>query len=71
MAYIDGNPVEHIRVNYLLRGLIIPPGEHTVVFEFKPESYYKGEKVSLAGSMALLLLLAAALIYEVRKKLKR
>ncbi len=70
IASIDGNPVEHIRVNYLLRGLIIPPGEHTVVFEFKPESYYKGEKVSLAGSLALLLILAAALIYEVRKKLK-
>jgi len=70
-ATIDGNPVEHIRVNYLLRGLVIPPGVHTVVFEFKPESYYKGEKVSLAGSMALLLLFFAALAFEIRKKLKR
>jgi hypothetical protein len=70
-ASIDGNPVDHIRVNYLLRGLVIPPGTHTVVFEFKPESYFKGEKVSLAGSFALLLFLFAALGFEIRKKLKR
>jgi hypothetical protein len=67
-AYIDDKPVDHIRVNYLLRGLVIPPGEHTVVFKFRPKSYYNGEKVSLAGSLVLLLLLIAAVINEIRKK---
>lgn len=67
-AYIDDKPVDHVRVNYLLRGLVIPPGEHTVVFKFRPKSYYKGEKISLAGSLVLLLLLVAAVINEIRKK---
>ncbi len=67
-VYIDGEPTEHIRVNYLLRGLMIPPGEHTIIFTFRPDTYYNGEKVSLAGSLVLILLLIAAIFYEYRKK---
>jgi hypothetical protein len=67
-AYINGEPIEHVRVNYLLRGLMIPPGEHTVVFKFRPKTFYNGEKVSLAGSLVLILLLFGALIYEYRKR---
>jgi hypothetical protein len=70
-AYIDGEPVEHVRVNYLLRGLVVPPGEHTIVFKFRPKSYYSGEKVSLAGSLVLILLLLGALFYEyINRRLK-
>lgn len=53
-AYIDGNPSDHIRVNYALRGLNIPAGNHEVVFEFKPKSYYLGETISLIASLILL-----------------
>jgi hypothetical protein len=68
-ATIDGEPVEHIvRLNYLLRGVLIPPGEHTIVFEFKPDTYYTGEKISYAGSILLLLLLAGAIYMEIKKK---
>jgi len=56
-AYIDGKPVEHIRVNYILRGLRIPAGNHNITFEFKPQSYYLGNKISAASSAILLLLL--------------
>lgn len=66
-ATIDGEEATHIRVDYLLRGMEIPAGEHTVVFEFKPKSYYAGEKVSYAGSIILLLLLAGAIFLEFRK----
>lgn len=67
-AYVDGEPAEHVRVNYLLRGLMVPPGEHIIVFKFRPKTFYNGEKVSLAGSLVLILLLFAALIYEYRKR---
>ena len=41
-AYIDGQRVEHYRVDYLLRALNVPAGEHEIVFEFRPDSIYKG-----------------------------
>ncbi len=59
-AYLDGKPVEHIRVNYLLRGMRLPSGKHQVTFEFKPDAYYTGEKVSLICSVSLLGLLLLA-----------
>jgi hypothetical protein len=57
-AYLDGAPIDHIRVNYTLRGIKVPAGKHEIVFEFKPDSYYTGKKVNMAGSAILLLLLA-------------
>lgn len=55
-AYIDGKEVGHIRVNYLLRGLRIPAGNHEVVFEFNPSLYRTGEMLSLISSILILLL---------------
>jgi uncharacterized membrane protein YfhO len=67
-ASIDGEAADHIRVDYLLRGLVVPEGEHTVVFTFKPKTYYRGEKISYAGSIALLLFLLGAVYMELRRK---
>ncbi|MCB0662859.1 MAG: YfhO family protein, partial [Saprospiraceae bacterium] len=54
-AYIDGNEAPHIRVDYCLRGLKIPSGQHEVIFEFNPESFQKGETISYISSSILLL----------------
>jgi hypothetical protein len=56
-ASIDGEPVPHLRANYILRALPVDAGEHTVEFEFIFEPFEKGEKVSLMGSWLVLLLL--------------
>ena len=61
-ASIDGNPAEHFRANYVLRGMTLPAGSHTVTFSFEPESYRTGNKVSLAGSILLLVLLVLAAV---------
>lgn len=45
-AYIDGQKVEHYRADYALRALNIPAGSHEIVFEFRPDSIYKGYKVN-------------------------
>lgn len=66
-AYIDGDPVPHFRVNYILRAMRIPAGNHTVEFKFHPKSYFVGEKVSLASSLLLLLTILGAGFREWKK----
>jgi hypothetical protein len=66
-AYVDGKPVDHIRADYLLRALKLPSGKHTVVFDFKPNSYYLGNKISAISSLLLLILLAYSFWQIVRK----
>lgn len=74
-AYIDNEKVDvegmnHIRVNYLLRGMKVPAGEHEIVFEFKPQTFELGEKVSFASSALILLLIAGWLFSEYKKMMK-
>lgn len=52
---IDGQSVDHIRVNYALRGLKIPSGKHTIIFEFRPSIYYQSEFISLFTSLSILI----------------
>lgn len=70
-AFIDGNKVPHFRVDYILRGLVLPAGEHTVEFKFHPKSYFTGNKVSLASSLLLILSIAGFGFSEYRKKNKK
>lgn len=66
-AYIDGEETDHLRMNYILRGMVIPGGNHKIVFEFHPRSYFTGTKVSLASSILLLLLFLGALYLQFRR----
>jgi hypothetical protein len=68
-SYIDDKPAEHIRTDYIFRGMKVPAGSHKIVFEFKPRSYYLGEKISLFSSLIMILgLLVYAGYYFYRKK---
>jgi hypothetical protein len=55
-AYLDGNLVEHQRVNYVLRGMDVPAGEHVIYFKFEPSSYSTGNTLVYISSLLLLLL---------------
>ncbi len=66
-AYLDGELLSHIRVNYLLRGVEIPAGNHKVEFKFEPSNYAFGESISLAASSVLILLLIVVFYKEFKK----
>ncbi|NNK82067.1 MAG: YfhO family protein [Flavobacteriaceae bacterium] len=67
-AYIDGKETPHIRVNYVLRGLLIPNGKHTIEFKFEPQVVKTGSQISLASSVLVGLLILGGLYYEFKKK---
>ncbi len=56
-ALIDGEPTDHFRVNYLLRALNVPAGQHHIRFEFRPESVEKGNMLSMAFVIAMYLII--------------
>tara|TARA_B100001758_G_scaffold126664_1_gene108958 strand:- start:6100 stop:8475 length:2376 start_codon:yes stop_codon:yes gene_type:complete len=65
-AYIDGELKPYFRANYVLRGMLIPKGNHIIEFKFEPSTYKTGERVSLASSIILLLLLAFVSFKELK-----
>jgi hypothetical protein len=66
-AYLDGQKTDHIRVNYLLRGMKIPAGKHEVSFRFEPANYFLGEKIAGVSSILLLLLVGGNLFMAWKK----
>ncbi|OFX83603.1 MAG: hypothetical protein A2W99_15345 [Bacteroidetes bacterium GWF2_33_16] len=70
-AFIDGNLAPHFSVNYVLRAMVVPAGQHEIEFRFEPRSYFIGNKVSLASSIILLLGVLLILGREIAIYLKK
>ncbi|MEP6718667.1 MAG: YfhO family protein [bacterium] len=54
-VYVDGQRAQLLRVNYNLRGVVLPSGEHAVSFVYRPWSVLIGVMVSLLTLIGLLL----------------
>ena len=55
-VYVDGQSANVVRVNYALRGVVVPAGDHQVSFVYRPWSVMGGLLLSLltgAGLIAL------------------
>ncbi len=63
-AYIDGKLTPYAKVNYVLRGMPIPAGEHEVVFKFEPKSHALGWTLTSIASVIAILLFGVALFFE-------
>ncbi|MFW5889768.1 MAG: YfhO family protein [Marinilabiliaceae bacterium] len=67
-AYIDGEEAEIKRVNYILRGVMIPEGEHDLEFRFEPSSVQTANRIAVIGGL-LIVLFAIWLMVRYRKRL--
>ncbi len=65
-AYIDGNEVEIGRVNYTLRAISVPAGEHTIMMEFVPD-VMRLDRLSMACVILVILLAIGGLTYPLWK----
>ena len=68
MAFVDGQPAEIYRANYILRTVKVPAGDHTIEMKFNPSSYQIGKNLSLAGSVIFALFAAGMLFLYVKKR---
>jgi hypothetical protein len=66
-AYIDGKKTDYYKVNYLLRGMPVPAGDHKITFRFEPASYKQAYQMSLWSGIILYVFLLVAILAGVRE----
>jgi hypothetical protein len=66
-AFIDGKETPIVKVNYALRGMAIPAGSHTITFNFAPQSFITGDRITLIIGILSILIILAGLGYGWKK----
>jgi uncharacterized membrane protein YfhO len=54
---IDGELQSYHKVNYMLRGVVVPAGKHEIVFAFKPTVIRNGTFLMASGWVLLLIMI--------------
>ena len=67
-AFIDEKETEIYKTNYLLRGIQVPAGEHTISFQYNPKSYIMGSWIARISNIIILLIGVAAFLDSRKKK---
>jgi hypothetical protein len=70
-AYVDGEEAPYFRADYLLRAMVVPAGTHTIEWRFRAPRFAAVEGVTLAASIAILLWLAVAILFDRRKNCRQ
>ena len=60
-AYLNDKPIHHYKVNYLLRGAVIPPGSYELIFKFEPDVIRRGSLFMASGWLIFLLTIGLTL----------
>ena len=63
-AYLDGEPCDSFRADYLLRAMVLPEGQHSVEWRFRAPNWGLAEAVTLICSILIIFALAITLIYR-------
>ena len=69
-AYIDNVEAPIVKTNYVLRALVVPAGNHSIRFEFKPITIKNAIVASTFASILLWLSIAAMILIAFRNKQK-
>ncbi|MDR3716557.1 MAG: YfhO family protein [Puia sp.] len=67
-VFLDGNKADYCKVDYILRGMSVPAGEHTIEFRFEPRSYELGDIIGFSASILAYLIVIIAIVAEWRKR---
>ncbi|MEX2028043.1 MAG: YfhO family protein [Candidatus Curtissbacteria bacterium] len=51
-ATVDGKEVEIKKADYIFQSILVPAGEHSINFSYRPQSFYNGLYLTLAGLTA-------------------
>ena len=70
-ATIDGKAAEIGRVNYVLRAMQLPAGDHTIVMTYDPEEVHKTEGIAKTSVYVILLLIVGSLGWGIYKTTRR
>lgn len=67
-AYIDGVESPYFRANYVLRGMVIPQGKHTIEFRFEPKEVLWGDRLNLIFTILFLAGVAVGVYFYTKKR---
>jgi len=60
-AFLNDTPIPQYKVNYLLRGVVVPSGKHTLEFRFQPTVTRQGNWVMAAGWVLFFVIVSSSL----------
>jgi len=69
-VYVDGEQKPYFRADYVLRAMLVPAGNHEIVWKFEPVVYHTGGTIAAISSVLILLLFFGAMGNEIKDKIK-
>lgn len=66
-AYLDGKEIPIYQINYLLRGVVVPQGEHKLELKYESKTFETGRILSLSFNIIVALMLALGIYWEWKK----
>lgn len=70
-AYLDGKKVNYVNANYILRGLSVPAGKHSIRFAFEPASVKQGVSIMFIASIIILLVFVGGLYMHFKQESRK
>lgn len=67
-CYVDGQPADYHRANYVLRSMFVEAGDHTIEFRNEAPTMHRLDSITLIASIATILIIGGVLFVYYRKR---